>query len=67
VVYRVQQNPEADDALVDDMPTAVHEKAKLFGGKDPHRDWGANPKPDKQWDPTLSTPPNLRPPRPKPR
>lgn len=65
VVYRVHRDPEVDDAVVEDMPTAVHERAKLLAGADPHRDWGANPHPEKPWNPTESTPPNLRPPRPR--
>jgi hypothetical protein len=57
VVYRVHQDSRVDDALVEDMPTAVHERAKLLSGADPHASWGADPHPDKEWDPMQSTPP----------
>ncbi len=66
VVYRIQQNAEVDDSLVDDMPTAVHERANLIAGTDPHAKWGANPNPENRWDPTLSTPTGLKPTQPKP-
>lgn len=61
VVYRVQQNSDVDDSVVDDMPTAVHDRAKLFAGRDPHGEWGANPNPSKPWEPTESTPPGGHP------
>lgn len=66
VVYRIQQNAAVDDALVEDMPTAVHERAKLITGGDPHATWGADPNPSKPWDVNASTPPGGHPKPPRP-
>lgn len=69
VVYRVHQDSRVDDSTVEDMPTAVHERAKLFAGGDPHAGWGADPHPSKPWDVNASTPPggHPKPPRPRPK
>lgn len=67
VMYRVRQDPNVDDALVEDMPTAVHERAKLIAGVDPHARWGADPHPSKPWSPEESTPPGGHPAVPRPR